>query len=450
MATKGVLFDLDNTLYNYDSAPGVALGAVHREVKKHINISYPKFLELFKQSRDEVHKELDGTGASHNRTLYFQRMLEKIHEKLMPKIILRLSKVYWNTLLSEMKLNPNVEDVLQYCKKNNIKIAIVSDLTVDIQLKKIKTLKIEKYIDALVTSEEAGREKPHSIMFFLALNKLGLLPKEVIMVGDNRNTDIKGANSVGIPSVLFCRKKYNDKMKRKDILPNYTIKNMKEIIRIIEKINLEKEGSNKNNEEGYVKFKCNYRKTMPLPASKIKEIDVYRQKLYDTGLIGAYPDGVGYGNVSKKNGNIIITGTATGKSKKLNNKGYCKITRYNIKKNEVFCTGPVRASSESMTHLALYECSRNIGAVIHVHDMGIWKKYLNKLPTTPKEAAYGTPELADEIVKLYKQTDFRNKKIGIFGGHKEGLISFGKNLEEAYNIIINYFLKTYPNLKIKK
>lgn len=55
----------------------------------------------------------------------------------------------------------------------------------------------------MVTSEEAGSEKPHSTMFLLTLNKLDLKPSDILMVGDNTISDIEDANSVGIDTVLL-------------------------------------------------------------------------------------------------------------------------------------------------------------------------------------------------------------------------------------------------------
>ena len=112
-------------------------------------------------------------------------------------------------------------------------IAIVSDMTTHIQLRKLKKLKITKYIDYLVTSEEAGSEKPHSIMFLLALNKLRLKPEEVIMVGDSLISDIEGANSVGIPTALIKKGRFYKQSEESYQKPNIVIKEIPEILDIL-------------------------------------------------------------------------------------------------------------------------------------------------------------------------------------------------------------------------
>lgn len=229
---KAVMFDLDNTLYEYDKPHKIALKSVHKELNKKIKISSAKFNKLFKLSKEEMHKELAGTASSHNRVLYFQRLIEKTNHTVEPDLILTLYKTYWDTFLKAMKLKSDALPLLRELKKKGIKTAIVSDLTTHIQLRKMKQLKISNYIDYLVTSEEAGSEKPHSIMFLLALNKLNLLPSDAMMVGDNSVTDIEGANAVGIDTVLIGQKFFT-RIKGDYRKPDYKIKNLKEVLKLI-------------------------------------------------------------------------------------------------------------------------------------------------------------------------------------------------------------------------
>lgn len=236
MVKKAILFDLDDTLYDYSPVHKKALAEVYKILKDEINISKKKFERLFKLAKEDIKHELAGTASSHNRVLYFQRLIEKTHNTVRPRLILKLYHAYWDAFLKNMKLRKGTLETLKELQRQNIKIALVTDLTTQIQLRKIHKLKITKYIDYLITSEEAGSEKPHSIMFLLALNKLNLLPKEVIMVGDNLIADIEGANSVGIDSVAITKKKIkSDKEDYKK--PNFVIKKIPEVLKIINSFN---------------------------------------------------------------------------------------------------------------------------------------------------------------------------------------------------------------------
>ncbi len=235
MTKKAVLFDLDNTLYEYEPVHKKALKDVYEVLSKEIKITYSRFLKLYKLSNSEIKRELAGTASAHNRILYFQRLIEKTHNTIDTDIILKLYNTYWDNFLKNIKIKEDVIPTLKKLRKLRIKTAIVSDLTTNIQLRKLSKLKITLYIDVLVTSEEAGSEKPHSIMFLSALNKLNILPKDAIMVGDNTFTDIEGANSVGLDTVLITNKKSTKYHYSQDYeKPNYTIRKISEILKLIE------------------------------------------------------------------------------------------------------------------------------------------------------------------------------------------------------------------------
>ena len=233
---EAVLFDLDNTLYDYEGPHKKALAAVFLELKKTIKISKPKFLSLFKISKAEIKRELAGTASAHNRVLYFQRLIEKTHNTVDPSIILKLYNAYWNTFLKNIRPFRGTLKVLKEIKKRRMGIAVVSDMTTHIQLKKLKKLGISKYIDYLITSEETGSEKPHSIMFLLALNKLSASPESAIMVGDNTVADMEGANSVGLFSILIKRGPLAKKHKEDYQKPDAIIHEISEVLNILDEL----------------------------------------------------------------------------------------------------------------------------------------------------------------------------------------------------------------------
>jgi len=191
-------------------------------------------------------------------------------------------------------------------------------------------------------------------------------------------------------------------------------------------------------DEGYIKFNCNWVKAEPVPAENMKEINKWRSTLYYFRLIGAYPDGIGYGNISIRydKHSFLITGSATGSLIKLNQNHYALVNEYNLAQNSLTCTGPVMASSESLSHAVIYDCMPQVNAVIHIHSMEMWKRLLHKVPTTDKKIPYGTPEMAEAIKSLFETSDVKTIKIIAMGGHPEGIITFGENLEQAAGILL--------------
>jgi ribulose-5-phosphate 4-epimerase/fuculose-1-phosphate aldolase len=193
-------------------------------------------------------------------------------------------------------------------------------------------------------------------------------------------------------------------------------------------------------DEGYIKFNLNWEeKDFDFNDKDFLQINSYRNKLYILGLIGAYPNGIGFGNISIRNNknDFIISGSATGNFRDLSKKHYSLVKDYNIHKNSVLCEGLNKVSSESLTHAAIYETNLDVNAVIHIHHETMWSRYLDDLPTTDKKAEFGTPEIAMEIKKLANH----NSGIIIMGGHREGIIAYGKSLFEAEEIILNYYNK---------
>ncbi|MBT4376392.1 HAD family hydrolase [archaeon] len=227
---KAILFDLDDTLYDYSKAHTKAIDGVYTFLKKEIGIPKKKFVELFNKSKDTIKRDLSGTASSHNRVLYFQKFIEMTHQTVDPNLILKLYEKYWSSFLDAMILGKGVLETLKELKKRKIKIVLVSDLTTHIQLRKIKKLKISKYIDFLVTSEEAGSEKPHSIMYLLALNKVQCLPEEAIMVGDDLVRDVKGPKDIGLDSILISKNRIKKNSR--------TINSIPEVLKILNDLKL--------------------------------------------------------------------------------------------------------------------------------------------------------------------------------------------------------------------
>lgn len=192
--------------------------------------------------------------------------------------------------------------------------------------------------------------------------------------------------------------------------------------------------------EGYIKFKCLLIEGNPPTLEDLSELNECRNTLYRMGLIGMYADGIGFGNISikKPDGRIIITGSKTGACEKLNPEDYCTIENYSFESNNVICSGAIKASSETLTHAALYECSKTIKCVIHIHSHLLWNRLINKIPTTSPEVEYGTPEMAYEIKRIFTETNAEDIKVMVMGGHKEGIICFGENVSDCYaNLIEN-------------
>lgn len=203
MATA-VLFDLDNTLYPYPpcNRAGKA-AALERAQELGYDFDSDSFAEFYQAGRREVKRDTGGTAASHERYLYFKRALELHIGDPRPGDALALGDAYWSAYLEEMSLVPDTKETLETLQEQGVDVAIVTNLTTTIQLAKLERLGLTRYVDLVLTSEETGQEKPASVMFTLPLARLDRRASEAVMVGDDLEADIAGANAVGLETVLF-------------------------------------------------------------------------------------------------------------------------------------------------------------------------------------------------------------------------------------------------------
>ena len=181
--------------------------------------------------------------------------------------------------------------------------------------------------------------------------------------------------------------------------------------------------------EGVINFSLDWEKE---ESAFNAELHSWRQKLYDLGLIGKNAEGIGYGNVScLTTDGFIITGTQTGGIAVLDSHHYTMVVSTNLSKHWLRCVGGVKASSESLTHAAVYDADSSVTAVIHIHHAGLWKRLLNVYPTTSTSAGCGTVEMGNEVKRLFSETDLGKNGVLVMGGHKDGIIVFGSSLDEA-------------------
>jgi ribulose-5-phosphate 4-epimerase/fuculose-1-phosphate aldolase len=124
-----------------------------------------------------------------------------------------------------------------------------------------------------------------------------------------------------------------------------------------------------------------------------------------------------------------------------------RIVACDFKKNWLRYEGSAIPSSESLTHAAIYESDSSVCAVIHCHDLDLWRALLDRVPTTAKTIAYGTPEMAYEIMRLFKISDVQRREILVMAGHEGGIVAFGKNLEDAFEVLMRERSESSPCIR---
>ncbi|MDA0673193.1 MAG: class II aldolase/adducin family protein [Cyanobacteria bacterium] len=186
-------------------------------------------------------------------------------------------------------------------------------------------------------------------------------------------------------------------------------------------------------DEGVIKYVGHWQPGPAVSTPLMAPLMAGRDRLYDAGLVGAYPDGIGYGNVSVRlpTGGFLISGTQTGALPQTGPEHYSLVDQWDIAANRLHCTGPIKASSESLTHGALYDHDPAIGAIAHGHHPDLWAYYRDRLPTTCPSVPYGTPAMAAEMIRLFHDTDLPQRRVLVMAGHEDGVLAFGPTVAAA-------------------
>jgi ribulose-5-phosphate 4-epimerase/fuculose-1-phosphate aldolase len=202
-------------------------------------------------------------------------------------------------------------------------------------------------------------------------------------------------------------------------------------------------------QEGVIKFHLDFTPAPPLPDLEIAEINQWRAILYQHKLIGRDParyGGYGYGNLSVRLApfdapaplrRFLISGSQTGDLAELGPEHYTVVSACYPAENRLVASGPLRPSSESLTHAAVYALDPAIRAVFHAHSPEIWHAAAQlNIPISGAAVPYGTPAMAAEVARLYDVTDMMQQRIFSMGGHEDGIVTFGASAKEAGDVLL--------------
>jgi putative hydrolase of the HAD superfamily len=204
MPTRGVLFDLDDTLFDHNHATEQALAALCVEEPAFTCWPVAELRARHSALLEEVHIEvLAGRmtipAARHQR---FRRLLQAAtNTDVVDSRPTRLAAFYRAAYEQHWQPVPGAVALLTAVRAAGLGIAIVTNNLVAEQRDKLQRCRMDVLIDALVTSEETCSAKPDAAIFQVALDQLALTRDDVVMIGDAWATDILGAQAAGIRPV---------------------------------------------------------------------------------------------------------------------------------------------------------------------------------------------------------------------------------------------------------
>ncbi|MBE6006815.1 MAG: HAD family hydrolase [Sarcina sp.] len=197
-----VIFDLDGTIYDYDSAHAAGYKSLQQYAVSHLGWAAGEFDSLYDRAMSEIEEELGRDSAAiHDRFLRFQRMMEYRGESLSH--VWPMNAAYWDTFMDLIAPYPGICDALDWLRQNEYRTGIGTNMTVDYQLKKLEKLGLIDAFDFVVISEETGKEKPSGGFFDRCARKAGCRPDECLFIGDDHQKDVEGALQAGMQALWF-------------------------------------------------------------------------------------------------------------------------------------------------------------------------------------------------------------------------------------------------------
>lgn len=226
---RNVLFDLDDTLFDFHKAEKIALTKtlVHFGIDpteetlalySTINAAHWKRLELGEISREEV------------KVGRYRELFKTIGVECDP---VKATAYYESMLAIGHYFMPGAPELLEELYRK-YRLYIVSNGTAKVQEGRIGSSGIAKYMDGIFISQILGANKPDKQFFDICFAEIpDFSLSETVIIGDSLSSDIKGGISAGITTVWFNPKGIENDS---DIKPDYTIKELSEVPGLLSQI----------------------------------------------------------------------------------------------------------------------------------------------------------------------------------------------------------------------
>ena len=197
-----VFFDLDHTLWDFEKNSELTFKKIFSE--SGVEIDLADFLKAYVPINHafwKLYRE-EKVAKEELRYLRLRRSFDSINFDITDDLINWLSDAYIAHLSSFNNVFPGTFQILNYLKPN-YRLHIITNGFSEIQEKKLVNSQIRDFFQVVVNSEMAGVKKPNPKIFKMALDKANVEPNNALMIGDNLEADILGAQNVGFSTIHF-------------------------------------------------------------------------------------------------------------------------------------------------------------------------------------------------------------------------------------------------------
>lgn len=197
-----IFFDLDHTLWDFDRNSELAF----REIFKlqNLELDVDEFLKAYKPINFK-YWELYRNNSVSKEALRFGRLKDSfdvLEFEACDATVNLIADKYIEYLPGNNHLLEGSNEVLEAFNKK-YELHIITNGFEEVQERKMTGSGIASFFKTVTTSEEAGVKKPNPAIFELALKKSGALPENSVMIGDNLEADVMGAENYGIRAIYL-------------------------------------------------------------------------------------------------------------------------------------------------------------------------------------------------------------------------------------------------------
>ncbi|MFD1768374.1 YjjG family noncanonical pyrimidine nucleotidase [Sphingobacterium suaedae] len=203
---KDIFFDLDHTIWDFDRN---AQETLHELYYKYTfdeltgRQSSDEFIEAYTLNNHRLwdlyhHGKIDKATLRKERFEATFRQLG-VDPALFPWMF---EEEYLAVCPTKTNLFPNAHETLAYLQAK-YRLHLISNGFKEACEKKLAHSNLERYFETIVISENVGVNKPHPDIFHYALKNGGTAVAHSVMIGDNLDADVRGAQNVGIDAIFF-------------------------------------------------------------------------------------------------------------------------------------------------------------------------------------------------------------------------------------------------------
>lgn len=228
MGYKNIFIDLDRTLWDFETNSAETLQEIFFKYKLDEVCTFENFNSVYRDINDILWRDYRDKLIEKDTLSWKRFFLSMQHFGCGDESTARQMATDYITISPQKtRMFPGSIELLQYLS-SKYRVYLVTNGFKEVQYNKIKNCKIDLYFDKVFTSEEVGCNKPNMAYFQFVLNQTSSLPQESIIIGDDIEVDIKGAEKVGI-STIWC----NFVNQSTDFKPDFEVKSLPEILGIL-------------------------------------------------------------------------------------------------------------------------------------------------------------------------------------------------------------------------